>query len=551
MRAQPDFQNEAEGIARLPERFDYHKEPSRSPALRPLAWIGVLNLLLFARPAPAPGATGGLLTASPTSISFGNVALGGSSTQSCTVTNTGNSNVTITQGFVNGTEFKVSSTGGSFNGVLTPGQGITFNVIFAPTTMGSVTGSISIASNAANSPLTVPLSGTGVPPALGVSPGSINFGNVTVGNNSSQAVTLTNTGTGNLTVSQATVSGAGFSISGLSLPLTLTARQTITFSATFAPTTAGSASGTISITSNAANSPLIVPLSGTGVTLLLSATPSSLSFGNVTVGGSSSESVTLTNTGTGSVTISKATVTGAGFSLSGLSLPFTLTAGKATTFSATLAPATTGSASGNVAITSNATNSPATVSLSGTGVSLLISARPTSSDFGNVILGSSSTLPVILTNTGTGNVTISQATVTGTGFSISGLPLPLALPAGQNTSFSVTFAPPTAGSVTGNVSIVSNATNSPTIESLSGTGIHAVDLSWTASISTVAGYNVYRGTVSGGPYTKLNSSLVAGIAYTDTAVQGGQIYYYVTTAVDSSGNESTYSNQAQAVVPSP
>ena len=448
MRAQPDFQNEAEGIARLPERFDYHKEPSRSPALRPLAWIGVLNLLLFARPAPAPGATGGLLTASPTSISFGNVALGGSSTQSCTVTNTGNSNVTITQGFVNGTEFKVSSTGGSFNGVLTPGQGITFNVIFAPTTMGSVTGSISIASNAANSPLTVPLSGSGVPPALGVSPGSINFGNVTVGNNSSQAVTLTNTGTGNLTVSQATVSGAGFSISGLSLPLTLTARQTITFSATFAPTTAGSASG-------------------------------------------------------------------------------------------------------NVAITSNATNSPATVSLSGTGVSLLISASPTRSDFGNVILGSSSTLPVILTNTGTGNVTISQATVTGTGFSISGLPLPLALPAGQNTSFSVTFAPPTAGSVTGNVSIVSNATNSPTIESLSGTGIHAVDLAWTASISTVAGYNVYRGTVSGGPYTKLNSSLVAGIAYTDTAVQGGQTYYYVTTAVDSSGNESAYSNQAQAVVPSP
>jgi fibronectin type 3 domain-containing protein len=79
---------------------------------------------------------------------------------------------------------------------------------------------------------------------------------------------------------------------------------------------------------------------------------------------------------------------------------------------------------------------------------------------------------------------------------------------------------------------------------------HSVTLSWTASTSTdVSGYNVYRGTVSGGPYTILNVSLVPGTTYTDSDVQSGQTYYYVVTAVNSSGVESTDSNQASAVIP--
>lgn len=82
---------------------------------------------------------------------------------------------------------------------------------------------------------------------------------------------------------------------------------------------------------------------------------------------------------------------------------------------------------------------------------------------------------------------------------------------------------------------------------------HTVSLSWTASTSAnVTGYNIYRGTASGGPYaTKLNSSPVVGTSYTDSTAQAGQTYYYVATAVDSSSSESAYSNQAQAVVPSP
>ncbi|HEY4978235.1 MAG TPA: hypothetical protein VII25_03635 [Candidatus Acidoferrum sp.] len=100
---------------------------------------------------------------------------------------------------------------------------------------------------------------------------------------------------------------------------------------------------------------------------------------------------------------------------------------------------------------------------------------------------------------------------------------------------------------------MSNATGSPASVTLSGTGVaatsHTVALNWNASTSTVSGYNVYRSTTSGSGYAKLNSSLVGGLSYTDSTVQNGLTYYYVTTAVDGSGAESTNSNEAQAIIP--
>jgi fibronectin type 3 domain-containing protein len=77
---------------------------------------------------------------------------------------------------------------------------------------------------------------------------------------------------------------------------------------------------------------------------------------------------------------------------------------------------------------------------------------------------------------------------------------------------------------------------------------HSASLSWNTSTSSdVSGYNVYRGTASGGPYTRINS--VTTPFFTDSTVQAGTTYYYVTTAVSTSGTESSYSNQAQAAIP--
>jgi hypothetical protein len=84
-------------------------------------------------------------------------------------------------------------------------------------------------------------------------------------------------------------------------------------------------------------------------------------------------------------------------------------------------------------------------------------------------------------------------------------------------------------------------------------GRHIVNLNWNPSSSVnVTGYNVYRASIAGGPYAQINNGgLVASTIYTDSAVASGQAYYYVVTAVDSSGIESTDSNETQAIVPSP
>jgi hypothetical protein len=82
---------------------------------------------------------------------------------------------------------------------------------------------------------------------------------------------------------------------------------------------------------------------------------------------------------------------------------------------------------------------------------------------------------------------------------------------------------------------------------------HPTILTWGASTSSnVAGYNVYRATASGGPYTKLNTSLIVGLTFTDGSSQPGQTYFYVATTVDTSSNESAYSSPAvQATIPTP
>ena len=160
---------------------------------------------------------------------------------------------------------------------------------------------------------------------------------------------------------------------------------------------------------------------------------------------------------------------------------------------------------------------------------------------------------VTITNTGNSNVAISQINLTGAGYSMTGGSAPVTLSPSQNITLVVQFSPTTTGSLPGSITVVSNATGSPATISLSGTGVapvqHSVSLTWNASTSTVAGYNIYRSTVSGSGYTKINSSLVTTLTYTDSTVLSGTTYFYVTTAVDSAGTESTYSNQVSAAIP--
>jgi fibronectin type 3 domain-containing protein len=127
------------------------------------------------------------------------------------------------------------------------------------------------------------------------------------------------------------------------------------------------------------------------------------------------------------------------------------------------------------------------------------------------------------------------------------------LAAGTNCTIGVMFTPSVAAAEAASLSVADNASGSPQTASLSGTGTHDVMLSWTASASSgVAGYNIYRGTTSGGESsTALNSTPVTGDTYTDENVTAGATYYYVVMAVSSGGVQSAASNEADATVPSP
>jgi len=309
------------------------------------------------------------------------------------------------------------------------------------------------------------------------------------------------------------------------------------------------------LTSNATNSPLTISLNGTGVQPQITVVPTSVNFGRATVGVTNTQTITIQNPGSASLSISQAFASGAGFSLSGLVVPVSIAPGASTSFSATFTPASAGPFSGNITLVSNAPNSPTTIALSGSGVAstLQLTASPTSLSFGSLTTGTSASQTVTLSNTGNSSVTISQITVSGTGFGLASIGLPLTLAAGQTTSFNVSFAPASAGSVTGSVTVSSNATNAPLVLALSGAGTapatHNVSLNWTPSSSAYSGFNVYRSSVSGGPYTKIDSSLISKASYTDSTVYSGQTYYYVATEVDNTGAESAYSSEVSATIP--
>jgi hypothetical protein len=184
-----------------------------------------------------------------------------------------------------------------------------------------------------------------------------------------------------------------------------------------------------------------------------------------------------------------------------------------------------------------------------------LSATPSSLAFGTQVLNTAMTQTVKITNTGSVAVSITQDTISGSGFTV-GVTTPINLSAGQSLNVPVVFSPGTAGTVNGNLALVSNGTTLLSVP-LSGTGLaplaHSVDITWAASTSTpLQGYNVYRSTVSGGPYTKLSPTLSpTTLLFTDTTPLSGKQYFYVVTALNTSGAESSASSEVAVTIPVP
>jgi hypothetical protein len=175
-------------------------------------------------------------------------------------------------------------------------------------------------------------------------------------------------------------------------------------------------------------------------------------------------------------------------------------------------------------------------------------------DFGQVTVGKNKSISGSLKASGT-TITVSSATLSNSQYTLSGLTFPLTITSGQSVPYSITFAPQSSGTITATASFANNGSNSTASQSLTGVGSqsqsHNVGLTWDASTSDVVGYNIYRGNVSGGPYNKINGNVDPNTSYSDGTVLGGYTYFYVTTAVDSTGQESVYSNEVKAIIPAP
>ena len=503
--------------------------------------------------------TAGQLSFSPWSVGFGTVTVGSTSTRPETLKNYGQSNLTITNLSVTGGVF--SAQGWTLPLTLAPGQSKAGTVKFAPSSIGKQTGTLSVSwtSKSKSHGSGISLVGIGSGSGQLVSnPAAMNFGSLQVGGSKPWTGVLTNSARTVVTVSNASMSGTGYQLSGLTLPVTLNPGQSTNYAVTFAPKSAGTFSGNLAITSNAPNPTLNVALSGTGVAGgQLTSNPTSLSFGSVQTGSKKMLSETLTNSSTAAITISRVVPSGAGFSFSGMTPPVTLSPNQSFTFSVAFAPTSSGAASGALSITSNTPNSALSIPLTGSGGTVTagqLAVNPASMNFGNVTVGSTQKKTSTL-SASSGSVTVTSAGITtGSPFSVSGISFPVTIASGQTASFSVTFAPKASGSTSSTLAFFSNASNGSVSESLAGAGVspaqHSVTLSWNASSSSnVVGYNIYRSGQSGGPYAKINSALDPSTTDIDTNVQSGSTYYYVVTAVDSSGRESVFSNQTTAVIP--
>ena len=505
---------------------------------------------------------------SPSSLALGSQPLSTASPiRAITLTNTGKGNLNVTSVDVAGVNASDFSQTNNCGNSVAAGAKCTISVTFKPAAGGTRTAAVVVADTAVDSPQTVALSGTGSAPVATVSPSSVAFANQAVGAASTaQSVTLTNSGNAALSVTSIAVFGVNSSDFSQSnnCGTSVAAGAKCTISVTFKPTIAGNRSAALAITDNAAGSPQSVSLSGTGVSTGVTLSPSSVSFGNQAVGvGSAAHAVTLTNAGNSTLSVTGIAVFGVNSSefAQTNNCGSSVAAGANCTINVTFKPSAAGSRSAALAITDNATGSPQSASLSGTGVSTGVTLSPSSVAFGNQAVGAASSAhTVTLTNSGSSTLSISGIAVFGTNASdfAQNNTCGSSVAAGGTCNIVVLFTPSALGARAGVLSVSDNATGSPHSVTLSGTGAstggHTVALTWTASPTAgILGYNIYRGTTSGGESTTpINADPVSGTAFTDDVVTAGAEYFYVVTSVSSDGvTQSAESPEASAVVPSP
>jgi hypothetical protein len=495
------------------------------------------------------GTTGPFLSLSSGTLSFGNVQQGlTSSSQTETVTNTGGMNLTFSATPSLSAPISAAVVGASAGSGFHVGDQLSV-------TGGGGSGAVL---------QVVTLSGSAIATFTILNPGTRYV--TTTG---AALTVITGSGTGSPTANITTAGTTDFTI-GTETCTTgspVTPSSTCTTAVTFTPSGFGYESATLTYTDNAGGSPHSVNLTGSGASAegIVSLSPLSIDFGSLTAGTSSSPvNVTLSNPGAAAVTGVSIAIGGtdtADFSQTN-GCSSTLASLASCTIAVTFSPAAIANYSANVTVTSSASSSPDTVTLTGKGIAApapAVSLSPGTLAFGSWrTTTTSSALFETVKNTGDATLTTTTIAVSGSAaFTQSGSTCTNGgtVAAGATCTIGIVFAPTTTGLQTATVTITDTAPGSPHTFTVNGTGVttHSVDLAWDASLSpSIIGYNVYRGTISGGPYTKLTATPVAVLTYHDSTVANSTTYYYVITAVGSNPpyvvTESVDSAQVTAVV---
>lgn len=415
-------------------------------------------------------------TVSPSSLAFGDHVVGTSSSpQNVILTNTGAQKlyafISIDSGFGESDNCSPS---------VAAGASCTISVTSAPLATGAQTGNLTVHSNAAGSPQSVALTGTGIGPAASLTPTSLNFGSQPVGSPSApQAVTLRNTGNAPLNVTSSYIIGDFYYSSGCAPAIA--AGDSCTFSITFIPHVSGSRTGVFSVSDSAPGSPQQVSLSGLGVTPAVTLSPGSLAFGPQLVGTTSApQMITLQNTGTALLNISSIAATGDFAQTNNCNA--TVAVGASCLISVTFAPAAAGAAfrTGSLTVSDDATGSPQSVALSGNAWT--VSVTPTSLQFSPQPVGTTSApRAVTLTNLTGSTLTISNIQIYAPFFQTNNCGTSVA--AGASCTIQVTYSPTAANSVGALLFIFDSAAEGEQAINVSGTSTAPIASFSTTSLS--------------------------------------------------------------------
>ena len=407
-----------------------------------------------------------ILSASVTSLNFGGQQLStASAPQTVTLTNTGNSALQINSISASADYAQTNNCGSS----LAPNSTCSLSITFTPSAIGDRSGQISLVTNSIGGISAIAVSGTGQAAVVSVSPSTgLSFGSQLL-NTSSAAQAIAVSNSGNVPMQITAIATSGEFAQSNNCGSAVAPNSTCNVYVTFTPTATGKRTGSVTVNASAVGAPVTVALAGVGVYPTMSESPQSLTFGNQIVGSSSaSQAVVVSNTGTAPLQITAIYTTGDFFQTSACSSP--LAPGASCAIDVVFTPTARYARTGTLVISSSQSSQTDTVALSGTGTVAIAQLSPSSLNFGNQRVNTSSASQnVTLVNTGDGPLTLSSIFTAGPYSETNNCGSSIA--PGTACNITVVFTPTARGTVNAVLSITGNQQGAAPVTALSGTGV--------------------------------------------------------------------------------